>query len=59
MVKEKEEQYVTLVNPAGEEEQVWDFADHIERLLKMGFTYPASHQKSTKQAITTKEKETL
>jgi hypothetical protein len=54
---ETEDKFVTLVNPQGEEEEVWDYPGHVERLLSMGFTRPDAPKK-TQQVITTK-KETL
>ena len=48
---ETEDKFVTLVNPQGEKEEVWDFADHVERMLSMGFTRPELPKKG--QPITT------
>ena len=52
------DKFVTLVNPQGAEEEVWDYPGHVERLLTLGFTRPAA-QKKTTQAITIKDKETV
>ena len=42
---EEQDKFVMLVNPKGEEEQVWDFDDHVERLLSMGFSRPMLQKK--------------
>ena len=32
--------FVTLINREGEEESCWDFSNHINNLLKMGWSRP-------------------
>jgi hypothetical protein len=52
MTKQKDN-FVPLINPQGETEQVWDFADHVERLLAQGWTRP--EEPAAKAAKNTKE----
>ena len=37
---ESKDKFVRLVNLSGVEEDVWDFADHVERLLGIGWSMP-------------------
>ena len=36
----EKDQFVTLVNPEGVQEEVWDMPGHVDRLLTLGWTYP-------------------
>lgn len=51
-MSEQKDNYVPLINPQGVTEQVWDFADHVDRLLAQGWTRP---EPAAKAAKTTKE----
>ncbi|NTW98335.1 MAG: hypothetical protein HGB35_00045 [Geobacteraceae bacterium] len=55
MSKEQKDNFVTLINPQGDPEQVWDFADgkHVENLLAQGWTRP--DEPAAKVAKTNKE----
>lgn len=43
------DKFVTLINPAGEPEKVWDFADgqHVKNMLNMGYSIPEEQKKPT------------
>lgn len=53
MSKDQKDNYVPLINPQGATEQVWDFADHVERLLAQGWQRP--EESAVKTAKTNKE----
>jgi hypothetical protein len=36
--EEMKDRFVPLVNPLGVTEQVWDFANHVENLLAVGWS---------------------
>lgn len=46
MPDEQKDKYVLLINPEGKKEQVWDFADHVDRLKSIGWTEPAEKVKA-------------
>lgn len=46
---EVNDKYVTLVNPQGVEEKVWDFADHVQQMLARGFTKPGVKKEVLKE----------
>lgn len=37
---EEKDSFVTLVNPEGVQERVWDFPGQVDRLLTLGWKYP-------------------
>ncbi len=39
---EEKDSFVTLVNPEGVQEEVWDMPGHADRLLTLGWTYPTA-----------------
>jgi hypothetical protein len=45
----EKDNFVTLINPQGIPEQVWDFADgqHVKNMLKMGYSIPEEQKKPT------------
>jgi len=45
----EQDKFVTLVNPEGVEEQVWDFANHVNQLLTQGWKVPTKKSVEQKQ----------
>ena len=40
------DKFVTLINPEGKKEQVWDFADHVDRMKSLGWKDLAEESKT-------------
>jgi hypothetical protein len=56
LMAEGEDKFVVLVDPAGVEKEVLDFADHVQRQLDAGWTRPVV-KKTIDRITTTKDKE--
>lgn len=47
-IEKEKDKFVKLINPAGEEEDAWDFANHIDELLSKGWTRPGESPRTVK-----------
>lgn len=56
---EDKDKFVRMLNPQGEVEEVWDFADHVTNMLARGFTLLDLVEVKDSVAINKKNKESL